>query len=125
MLIFAVSYLNAQSITVGSSTCGITINWWPPSRDVELISGYEVFLEERRSGWRSLVKIFVGNTTHYTSPCSLESGRSHRFRIRSKINLRDPMQEKFVDSSYTEIILGKDLLQTFETCFLYVHLHNI
>ena len=92
-----------------SSTCDTSINWLPPSRDVELISGYEVFLQEYRSGWRSLDNISVGNMTHYTTPCSLESGRLHRFLIRSKINLRDPMQKMFVDSSYTSDILGKEL----------------
>ena len=115
-MIFAVSYLRARSITVKSSTCDVSINWWPPSRDVELISGYEVFLQERRNGWRSLDKIFVGNTTHYLTPCSLESGRLYQFFIRSKINLRDPMQEKFFDTSYIRDILGKEHSLTFEIC---------
>ena len=116
MFIFAVSYLQARSITVKSSTCDISINWGPPSRDVELVSGYEIFLQEYRNGWRSLDKILVGNMTHYTTPCSLESGRLYQFFIRSKINLRDPMQEKFVDTSYIRDILGKELLLTFEIC---------
>ena len=99
-----------------SSTCDISINWWPPSRDVELISGYEIFLQEYRSGWRSLDKDLVGNMTHYTTPCLLESGRLYQFFIRSKINLRGPMQEMLVDSSYTRDILGKELSLTFEIC---------
>ena len=116
VLIFAVSYLRVPSITVKSSTCDISINWWPPSRDVELVSGYEIFLQEYRNGWRSLDKILVGNMTHYTTPCSLESGRLYQFFIRSKINLRDPMKEMFVDTSYITDILGKELLLTFEIC---------
>nr|XP_022320309.1 uncharacterized protein LOC111122711 isoform X2 [Crassostrea virginica] len=102
---YSLSYLQARSITVKSSTCDISINWWPPSRDVELISGYEIFLQEYRSGWRSLDKDLVGNMTHYTTPCLLESGRLYQFFIRSKINLRGPMQEMLVDSSYTRDIL--------------------
>ena len=115
-MIFAVSYLRIPLITVKSSTCDISINWGPPSRDVELISEYEIFLQEYRSGWRSLDKILVGNMTHYTTPCSFESGRLYQFFIRSKINLRGPMQEMFVDTSYTSDILGKKLSLTFEIC---------
>ena len=62
----------------------------------------------------SLDRIFVGNTTHYTTPCFLGAGRLHRIFIRSKINLRDPMQEMFVDTSYFENILGKENLRTFK-----------
>ena len=83
---------------------------------MELISGYEIFMQEYKGGWRSLDKFFVGNTMHYTTPCSLESGRLYQFFIRSKIHLHDPMQEMFVDSSFTSDILGKERLWTSEVC---------
>ena len=92
---------------MSSSTCGITIRWGPPYGDADLITEYEVFLEEYTNGWRSFDKVSVGNTTHYSTPCKLKSGRLHQFFIRSKINLHNPVKQMFVDSSRLQHIVGK------------------
>lgn len=107
------SNLGARSITLNGSTCDISVRWYPPYGDAHLITGYEVFLEEYTNGWRSFDKVSVGNTTHYTTPCNLESGRLHRIFIRSKISLHNPLKQMFVDSSSLQHIVGKYTFQSY------------
>lgn len=106
-------YLRAQSINIRSSFCNISMTWKHP-QDADLITGYEVFIEEKTGySWKKFDRIDVGNNTKFTSPCTLQSGRLYRTYIRSKIALRNPSQNISVDSyqyhypgTYEETILG-------------------
>ncbi|XP_055997522.1 uncharacterized protein LOC125648181 [Ostrea edulis] len=90
------NYLQPQSVNVQSSTCDMTITWQPPSKDQDLVSGYQVITSEMVS---------VGNKTEYTTPCKLQPGRLYIVYIRSKIQLSDPKQEISVDSDSSSTIL--------------------
>lgn len=89
---------------------------WKHPRDADLITGYEVFIEEKTGySWKKFDRINVGNNTSFTSPCTLQSGRLYRTYIRSQIALRNPSQNISVDSyqnymnfsrTYEETILG-------------------
>ncbi|XP_055997524.1 uncharacterized protein LOC125645548 [Ostrea edulis] len=103
-------YLAAQSVHVQGSTCDMTITWQPPSKDQDLVSGYQVITSEYHivtGGYLRLTQsetVSVGNKTEYTTPCKLQPGRLYRTDIRSKILLSDPEQEMHVDSSYNTIL---------------------
>lgn len=100
-------YLRAQSIAIQSTTCDISITWNHPSRNADLVTGYEVYLQEKTdNSWKSSERIYAGSNTEFTSPCSLQSGRLYRFFIRSQIVLSNPAQAISVDSSYLYTILG-------------------
>lgn len=105
--------LQAQSIKIKSSICNILMTWKHP-RDADLITRYEVFIEEKTGySWKKFDRINVGNNTNFTSPCTLQSGRLYRTYIQSQIALRNPSQNISVDSyqhyysrTYEETILG-------------------
>lgn len=113
VFLFTGYYLRAQSINIRSSFCNISMTWKHP-QDADLITGYEVFIEEKTGySWKKFDRIDVGNNTKFTSPCTLQSGRLYRTYIRSQIALRNPSQNISVDSyqyhypgTYEETILG-------------------
>ncbi|XP_065942458.1 uncharacterized protein [Magallana gigas] len=99
-------YLRAQSIAIQSTTCDISITWNHPSRNADLVTGYEVYLQERTEhGWKSSERIYAGNSTSYKSPCTLQSGRLYRIYIRSVVLLGNPTQTITVDTSFYDTIL--------------------
>lgn len=99
--------LQAQNTHLESTTCDISINWNHPSRNADLVTGYEVYLEEKTgNSWKSSERIYAGSNTEFTSPCSLQSGRLYQFFIRSQILLSNPAQAISVDSSYLYTIIG-------------------
>ncbi|XP_061188887.1 uncharacterized protein LOC133197060 [Saccostrea echinata] len=88
-----------------NSTCynsNFSIEWNPPSQDEELISGYEIILEEN---WRSKENFPVGNQTAYTSLCNLRPGRLYEIHIRTEVQLSNPDQTIYIDNPRTEVIL--------------------
>lgn len=110
---FSVSFLyteyslRAQSINVKSTTCDISIKWAQPYQHADLVTGYEVYIQEKNeNGWKSPEKVYDGNNTEFISQCSLQSGRLYRIYIRSLILLTNPTQLTFVDTSLYETILG-------------------
>lgn len=114
-------YLRAQSIAIQSATCDISITWNHPYLHADFVTGYEVYLQEKNGdGWKSSEKIYAGNHTSYTSPCTLQSGRLYRIYIRTLVLLSNPTQTITVDTSFYETILGKT---NHRNTFVYVYIH--
>uniref|UniRef100_K1QPB6 Alpha-tectorin n=1 Tax=Magallana gigas TaxID=29159 RepID=K1QPB6_MAGGI len=100
------NYLQAQSVGIQSTTCDISITWNHPYQHADLVTGYEVYLQEKtENSWKSSEKIYAGNSTSYTSPCTLQSGRLYRISIRSLVLLSNPMQTITVETSFYKTIL--------------------
>ncbi|XP_062579151.1 uncharacterized protein LOC134241081 [Saccostrea cucullata] len=106
---YSSSDLQARSIHIMSSTCDITITWEHPTRDRELITGYQVITSDTHimNGNQAISSktVSVGNITEYTTPCKLQPGKRHSIYIRSKIHLSDPPDEIIVDSERNYVIL--------------------
>lgn len=99
--------LQAQNKSIESTTWDISITWNHPSRNADLVTRYEVYLQEKTGhSWKSPERIYAGSNTEFTSPCSLQSGRLYQFFIRSQIVLSNPAQAISVDSSYINTVLG-------------------
>ena len=107
------SNLEARTQTLESFACGnnagFKLRWNPPTRDADLVKGYEVKWREqsisydRRSGSE-----FVGLDTEFTTPCSLklQPGRLYWTTIRTIVELRHPKDVIFVEETSKFIILG-------------------
>nr|XP_022290316.1 uncharacterized protein LOC111101946 isoform X2 [Crassostrea virginica]XP_022290324.1 uncharacterized protein LOC111101946 isoform X2 [Crassostrea virginica] len=106
------SNLEARTQTLESFACGnnagFKLRWNPPTRDADLVKGYEVKWREqsisydRRSGSE-----FVGLDTEFTTPCSLklQPGRLYWTTIRTIVELRHPKDVIFVEETSKFIIL--------------------
>ena len=107
------SNLEARTQTIESFSCGyragFKIKWRTPSRDADLVKGYEVNWREesiaydRQSGTKS-----VGLDTEFTTPCSLklQPGRLYWTTVRTIVELKHPKETIFVEETASSIILG-------------------
>ncbi|XP_078333705.1 uncharacterized protein LOC111101935 [Crassostrea virginica] len=106
------SNLEARTQTIESFSCGyragFKIKWRTPSRDADLVKGYEVNWREesiaydRQSGTKS-----VGLDTEFTTPCSLklQPGRLYWTTVRTIVELKHPKETIFVEETASSIIL--------------------
>ena len=107
------SNLEARTQTLESFACGnnagFKLRWKPPTRDADLVKGYEVKWREQSISYdRRFGKEFVGLDTEFTTPCSLklQPGRLYWTTIRTIAELRHPKEAIFVEETAKFIILG-------------------
>ena len=92
-----------------SNGTGLKLKWRPPSRDADLVKGYEVKWREQSISYdRRFGEEFVGLDTEFTTPCSLklQPGRLYWTTIRTIVELRHPKDVIFVEETSKFIILG-------------------
>lgn len=108
------SYLEGQTIGLKSFSCGFgagfELQWKQPSRDQDLVKGYEVSWREQTISYEKRSGTdFVGMETKYKSPCTLklQPGRMYWTTVRTLAELQNPKENIFVEESSKYIILGK------------------
>lgn len=109
---FPRSYLEGQTIGLKSFSCGFgagfEIQWKQPSRDQDLVKGYEVSWREQTISYEKRSGTdFVGMETKYKSPCTLklQPGRMYWTTVRTLAELQNPKENIFVEESSKYIIL--------------------
>lgn len=108
------SYLEVTTVDIKSFSCGFeagfALQWKQPSRDQDLVKGYEVSWREQSISYEKRSGTdFVGMETKYRSPCTLklQPGRMYWTTVRTLAELRSPKENIFVEESSKHIILGK------------------